>query len=282
MAERIVFRYTARASGTAGFFEAAHPRLRSVLRTFLWVGALLIPVLQACDRSVPQHVPEVLRVIPHDPGAYTQGLVLHEGRLFESTGQYGSSTLRELDPVTGEVLRSVDLPEEYFGEGLAMVNGRLIQLTWREGVALVWDPDSFDPVDRFEYEGEGWGLCHDGESLFMTTGGSFLHRRDPVTFAVVETIQILMAGRALRQVNELACVGDHVYGNVYMTDQIVRIDKRTGQVTAEIDGSGLHPVGGRPLQEDAVLNGITYDPATGNFYLTGKLWGSMFEVRFTP
>jgi len=282
MAERIVVRYTARASGTAGFFEAAHARLRSALRTFLWVGALLIPVLQACDRSVPQHVPEVLRVFPHDPGAYTQGLVLHEGRLFESTGQYGSSTLRELDPVTGAVLRSVDLPEEYFGEGLTMVNGRLIQLTWREGVALVWDPDSFDAVDRFEYEGEGWGLCYDGESLFMTTGGSFLHRRDPVTFTVVETIQILMAGRALRQVNELACVGDHVYGNVYMTDQIVRIDKRTGQVTAEIDGSGLHPVGGRPLQEDAVLNGITHDPATGNFYLTGKLWASMFEVRFTP
>jgi len=270
---------TTRASRNSG---SSGPRVRFTLQTFLLAGALLLPLLQGCDRGVPQQVPEVLRVFPHDPGAYTQGLILHEGRLFESTGQYGSSTLRELDPVTGEVLRSVDLPEEYFGEGLAMVDGRLIQLTWREGVALVWDPDSFEEVDRFEYEGEGWGLCHDGESLFMTTGGSFLHRRDPATFAVLETIQILMDGRTLRQVNELACVGDYVYGNVYMTDQIVRIDKRTGQVTAEIDASGLHPVGGRPLQVDAVLNGITHDPATGHFYLTGKLWASMFEVRFIP
>ena len=270
---------TARASGAT---RAAGARVRSILRSFLYLGTLLLPLLSGCDPGVPQQVPEVLRVFPHDPGAYTQGLVLHEGRLFESTGQYGSSTLRELDLVTGQVLRSVDLPEEYFGEGLAMVDGRLIQLTWREGVALIWNPDSFEEVGRFEYEGEGWGLCHDGESLFMTTGGSFLHRRNPVTFEVVETIQILMDGRTLRQVNELACVGDQVYGNVYMTDQIVRIDKRTGQVTAEIDGSGLHPVGGRPLQVDAVLNGITHDPATGNFLLTGKLWASMFEVLFTP
>jgi len=261
---------------------ASEALVRFSRRTIVFVGALLLPHLSGCDRGVPQQVPEVLRVFPHDPGAYTQGLVLHEGRLFESTGQYGSSTLRELDPVTGEVLRVVDLPEEYFGEGLAMADDRLIQLTWREGVALVWDPDSFEEIGRFGYEGEGWGLCHDGESLFMTTGGSFLHRRDPITFAVLETIQILKDGRTLRQVNELACVGDHVYGNVYMTDQIVRIDKRTGQVTAEIDGSGLHPVGGRPLQVDAVLNGIAHDPATGHFYLTGKLWPSMFEVRFTP
>lgn len=251
----------------------------------LWkVGArvFLLGWLAACGADTPREIPDVLRVFPHDPQAYTQGLVFHEGRFFESTGQYGASTLRDVEMESGTVLRSVNLTEDYFAEGLARVGNRLIQLTWKEGVAFVYDVDTFEVLGTYAYEGDGWGLCYDGASLFMTTGGSFLYQRDPETFAVVESTQITQDGRALFEVNELACVGEYVYGNVYMTDRIVRIDKQTGQVVGEIDASGLVPPGGRPRAVDGVLNGIAHDPATGNFYLTGKLWPGVFEVRFVP
>jgi glutaminyl-peptide cyclotransferase len=240
---------------------------------------LLLLLLVGCGYPVPVSVPEVVRLLPHDTGAYTQGLLLHEGLFYESTGQYGSSTLREVDVETGEVLRMVELGEDYFGEGIALVDDRIIQLTWREGVAFVYDLETFDVVDTFEYQGEGWGLCFDGRYLFMTTGGSFLQRRDPATFSLLESVQITLGGNPLFQVNELACVGDHVYGNVYMTDRIVQMEKATGVVVAEVDGSMLEPAGGRPLQSDAVMNGIAHDPDSDLFYLTGKLWSSIFEVR---
>jgi glutaminyl-peptide cyclotransferase len=227
-------------------------------------------------------VPEVLRVLPHDTSAYTQGLVLHEGRFFESTGQYGRSTLREVAVETGEVLRMVRLSDEHFGEGLALVGDRLIQLTWQEQVAIVYDAATFDVVDTLSYDGQGWGLCYDGESLWMTNGGSLLYRRDPRTLELIDTRQITRDGRSVWEVNELACVGDHVYGNVYMTDRIVKIEKMSGRVVTEIDASNLVPPGGRPRAADAVLNGIAHDPATDTFYLTGKLWPAMFEVRFVP
>jgi glutamine cyclotransferase len=238
--------------------------------------------LAGCAGELPRERLEVVRILPHDPTAYTQGLILHEGRFYESTGQYGASTLREVVLDSGERVRSVELPSDYFGEGLERIGDRLIQLTWREGVALLYDMETFDEVGTFEYEGEGWGLCYDGESLFMTTGGSVLYRRDPTTFAVMESIQIRDRGRALFQVNELACVGDFIYGNVYQTDRIVRIHKRTGEIVAEIDGAVLVPPEGRPRTVDAVLNGIAHDPDSGLFYLTGKLWPVVFEVRVVP
>jgi len=223
---------------------------------------------------------EVLRTFPHDPSAFTQGLIFHEGKLYESTGRYAESTLREIDPATGEVLRLVGLSDEYFGEGLALVGDRFIQITWKEGTALLYAHESLEPLGTIPYQGEGWGLCYDGETIFMTTGGSLLHLRDPDTFDVLGTRPITLDGRALWQVNELECVGDFIYGNVYMTDRIVKIEKASGRVIAEYDGSALLPDGGRPTIHGAVLNGIAYDPERDVFYLTGKLWPSMFEVRF--
>jgi glutaminyl-peptide cyclotransferase len=257
-------------------------RLRATRRALVAASALGLVFAGCGGGQLPRERPEVLRVLPHDSTAYTQGLLFHEGRLFESTGQYGSSSLREVALETGEVVRTVPLGDSIFGEGLERVGDRLIQLTWKEGVALVYDLSTLEQVATFEYEGEGWGLCYDGESLFMTTGGSFLHRRDPRTFAVLESLQITDGGSALFQVNELACVGEHVYGNVYLTDRIVRIDKATGQVIGEVDGSSLVPPRGRPRAVDAVLNGIAHDPESGLFYLTGKLWPVVFEVRFVP
>ncbi|MSR23177.1 MAG: glutaminyl-peptide cyclotransferase [Gemmatimonadetes bacterium] len=225
---------------------------------------------------------EILRVLPHDTAAYTQGLVFHEGRLYESTGEYGESTVRELDIETGQVLRKVELEDSYFGEGLDRVGNRLVQISWKEGVAFVYDLETFRVEGSFTYEGDGWGLCYDGESLYMTSGGSILYRRDPVTFQLLDTRQILRDGRSLSEVNELECVGDYILGNVYMTDKIVRIEKATGRVVEEIDGSGLVPPGGRPRSVDSVLNGIAYDPQRGVYYLTGKRWSALFEVRIVP
>ncbi len=240
---------------------------------------LLVLALAACEGGVSTRTPEILRAVPHDPGAYTQGLVYHDGRLFESTGQYGRSELREVDPATGEILRRVALDSMYFGEGLARVEERLIQLTWRERTALVWDLESFELLDTFTYDTEGWGLCYDGESLWMTTGSHMLYRRDPESFELLGGVAVTRDGIPERMINELACVGRYVYANVFLTDRIVRIDKRTGRVVEVIDASGLIPEGGRPQSTDAVLNGIAHDPSTDTFYLTGKLWPTMWEAR---
>jgi glutamine cyclotransferase len=251
--------------------------LRSL--AFIW-GAALPLALAGCGPSVAQETVEILRVLPHDPGAYTQGLVLHDGRFYESTGTYGASSVREVDVETGAVLRMHRLADDEFGEGLALVGDRLIQITWREGSAHVYDRATLEPVARFSYEGNGWGLCYDGEDLFMTTGGSMLLRRSPETFALLERIPITKAGAPLFAVNELACVGDYIYGNIFQEDRIVRIQKSTGVVVAEIDASPLNPQSRRPADPEAVLNGIAFNPETGTFFLTGKRWPTLFEVRF--
>jgi glutamine cyclotransferase len=244
------------------------------------VALVLALALLGCGTPVAQETVEIVRVLPHDPGAYTQGLVLDQGRFYESTGTYGGSSLREVDVETGGVIRIHSLSDDEFGEGLALVGHRLIQITWREGIAHIYDRETFEPVGRFSYDGNGWGLCFDGEHLYMTTGGSMLLRRSPETFAVLERIPITLAGRPLFEVNELACVGDYIYGNVFQSDRIVRIRKSTGEVVAEIDASPLNPQSRRPRDPEAVLNGIAFNQATETFYLTGKRWPTLFEVRF--
>lgn len=242
------------------------------------VLAACATVLWSCDRPVAQLEYELRRQLPHDPEAYTQGLLIHDGTFFESTGQYGSSDVRQVDIATGQVLRIHALGEEHFGEGLALVGDRLVQLTWKAGLAFVYDAATLTPVDTLEYEGEGWGLCHDGRSLFMTDGSGTLQRRDPQTFDLVEEIRVTRDGFSVRNLNELECVGDHIYANIYLKDEIVRIDKVSGEINATLDAFSLSVYGGRPADVGAVFNGIAYDPGTGTFYVTGKLWSSMFEI----
>lgn len=232
----------------------------------------------ACQSGVAQGRIEILDTLPHDTAAYTQGLVFHDGALYESTGRYGGSTVRRLDPGTGQVLAVDSLAEDYFGEGLAAVDGRLIQLTWRENVALIYDPNPLALRDSVEVSTHGWGLCHDGESLFMTTGNSLLYQRDPGTLEVEGQLQITRDGAPLWEVNELECVGEWIYANVYRSDTIVRIDKETAEVVEEFDAGHLVPPELRG-SDDAVLNGIAFDPETDTFYLTGKLWPVMYRVR---
>ena len=217
----------------------------------------------------------VIRSTAHDPAAFTQGLIWHDGQLFESTGQYGRSSLRQVDPTTGQVVRQVPVRGQLFGEGLALVGKRLIQLTWRSGTALVWDLTSFRHIESYSYQGEGWGLCFDGTRLVMSDGSDQLTFRDPETFAETGTIAITSAGRPVQMLNELECVDGSVYANVWQTERIVQIDPDRGIVTAEIDASGLLD---GPLPE--VLNGIAHVPATDRFFITGKLWPRIFEVEF--
>lgn len=223
---------------------------------------------------------KVLSVRPHDRTAYTQGLLLQDGALYESTGLYGNSSVRQVDPATGEVKRSRAVPQEYFAEGLALVEDRLIQITWQEQKAFVYKASDFQPVTEFRYDGEGWGLCWDGKRLVMSDGSNRLTFRDPKTFAVLGSVGVTLAGQPVDRVNELECVDGVVYANVWQTSDILRIDPKDGRVTAVIDASGL--LSPDEQRQADVLNGIAWDPAKKNFLITGKLWPKMFEVTFVP
>lgn len=226
---------------------------------------------------------KVLATRHHDPAAFTQGLLLHGGSLFESTGLYGSSSVREVDPLTGVVKRKVDVPAQYFGEGLALVDDRLIQITWQEQKALVYQLANFTPAGEMRYDGEGWGLCWDGTRLVMTDGSDHLTFRDPKTMAFVGQVTVTRADRMGEQVtnlNELECVDGQIYSNVWHSEEILRIDPKDGRVTAVIDASGLLTPEERAKAD--VLNGIAWDPQRKDFLITGKLWPKLFEVTFVP
>lgn len=244
----------------------------------LWTLALC--GLAGCASSaVPSIEHEILGTFPHDPAAYTQGLLFHDGQLFESTGRYGESSLRRVDVPTGEVQARVAVDSALFGEGLARVDSELVQLTWKAGRALVYDIGTFDVVREFTYDGDGWGLCYDGDSLWMSDGSSALERRNPQDFTVLETVEVTRAGSPQRRLNELECVGDWIYANVYQTDIIVRIDKATGEVLGEIDLASVPLSARRSGDPEAVLNGIAYVPETGVFLVTGKLWPKLLALR---
>lgn len=230
-------------------------------------------------RPIEQLKVRVLQTRPHDATSYTQGLVWSEGKLYESAGQYGRSDLREVDPETGAVRRKEALPDNYFGEGLALAGTRLFQLTWREGVAFTWDLATFTKGPEFHYAGEGWGLCHDGKRLIRSDGTDVLSFHDPATFGEIGRLSVRRAGQPVFYLNELECVGSEVYANVYQTDEIVRIDAATGEVTASIDASGLITAQERQAGAE-VLNGIAWNPEKKVFYVTGKYWSELFEVRF--
>jgi glutamine cyclotransferase len=223
---------------------------------------------------------EVVSVRPHDPEAFTQGLVFHGGSLYESAGNYGKSSLREVDPKTGTVRRKVPVAAEYFAEGLALVDDRLIQITWKEEKALVYNLADFKPAGELRYDGEGWGLCYDGARIVMSDGSDRLTFRDPKTFATISTLNVTREGKPVPQLNELECVDGLVYANVWQTDEILRIDPKDGRVTAVVDAAGLLTPDERRTAD--VLNGIAWDPSAKTFLITGKLWPKMFEVRFVP
>ena len=229
----------------------------------------------------PEHLRvEVIHTFPHQRDAFTQGLLWHDGHLYESTGLRGHSSLRKLDLETGEVLERRSVDSRLFAEGLALVGDRLIQLTWQAGEAHVWTLDGFEHRRTFAYDGEGWGLCYDGQSLVMSDGSDRLTFRDPNTFRVQRVVRVREEGHPVDQLNELECVDGVVWANVWQTDRIVRIDPRTGAITGTVDARGL-------LSEDEewvadVLNGIAWIPERHHFVITGKNWPHLYEVDFVP
>lgn len=228
--------------------------------------------------AVPNVTPVVQQTYPHDPQAFTQGLLFSGGQLYESTGLYGHSSLRRVELSSGTVKQTVSLGATEFGEGLALVDNRLIQLTWKSGLAHVYDLDSFALQKSFDYSGEGWGLCYDGQRLVMSDGTSSLFFRNPTTFEMTGSVAVSRDGSSVRQLNELECVNGWVYANIWQTKQIVKIDPATGNVAATITVDGLLTT--QEAADADVLNGIAYLPDNGRFYITGKLWPKLFEVDF--
>ena len=256
-------------------------RRRAVL-----AGAALavLAAAPACSPSAaaPAKGYEVVRSHPHDPDAFTQGLIFQDGVLYEGTGLNGRSSIRKVELATGKVLQRRDLPAAYFGEGITAWRGRLVQLTWREGTGFVYDQASFRPVSRFTYLGEGWGLTHDGRRLIMSDGTAQLRFLDPATFAEQGRITVTDNGRPLPYLNELEFVRGEVFANVWTTDRIARIDPATGRVTGWLDLSGLLSAADRAGREVDVLNGIAYDARGDRLFVTGKLWPKLYELRLTP
>ena len=261
----------------------SRPSWSGALAGLLWVGASAgrcapeVPAPRPSPASVERRVVRVLAEWPHDPTSYTQGLLWHDGGLWESAGQYGRSELRRVELESGRVLRRVALPAEMFAEGLALAGDRLWQLTWREGVALAWDVGSLSPAGRAAYEGEGWGLAFDGERFWMSDGSADLQVRNGATFALERRLAVTRRGQPLGFLNELEWAEGALWANIWQSDEIVRIDPKTGAVTAEVDASGLLTPQERAGAD--VLNGIAWDPARRVFYLTGKLWPKLFEAE---
>ena len=258
----------------------------SLVVLLVTLGIVLVLTLSQPGRTVssiplvldPQMTYEVVKVFPHDPASFTQGLIFLDGMLYESSGLYGESSLRRVDLETGEVQRITLLPDEVFGEGLTIWDETLVQLTWREGIGYVYNREDFSLLTQFNYQTEGWGLTQDGESLIMSDGSATLFFLDPETYAVLSTIEVLDEGAPVTMLNELEYVRGEIFANIWQTDTIVRIDPQTGAVKGWIDLSGLLPEEERTPATN-VLNGIAYDPATDRLFVTGKLWPKLYEIR---
>ncbi len=222
----------------------------------------------------------VIHKIPHDHQAFTQGLLVHNGQFFESTGQYGYSSLRRLDMATGAVLQQLDNEPNIFAEGLAFSKGVLVQLTWQSKKAFIYNDETFERIGEFAYETEGWGLTHDGQHYVMSDGSHRLYFRDD-TFKTVRMIEVKEHGKFITQLNELEYIDGEIWANVWQTWEIVRISPKTGAVLGRIDLKGIVAGEDHNPRED-FLNGIAYDPATKAIYVTGKRFSYIYQIELAP
>ncbi|HBB89849.1 MAG TPA: glutamine cyclotransferase [Blastocatellia bacterium] len=258
------------------------------------IGTLLVLILAlACQTTsvanlktpgkvqVPIYGYEVVHAWPHDPGAYTQGLVFHDGKLLESTGQVGRSSLRRVELETGSVLQKTDVQAPYFAEGITLLKGKVYQLTWQHQLGFIYDGWTFEKLGEFHYQGEGWGLANDGQSLILSDGSNRIRFLDPATFEVRKTIAVLDGRATVNELNELEYVQGEIYANIWHADRIARIDPLTGRVIGWIELTGLL-ARGEVSDEEAVLNGIAYDETNNRLFVTGKLWPKVFEIRLRP
>ncbi|MFN2526281.1 MAG: glutaminyl-peptide cyclotransferase [Actinomycetota bacterium] len=243
---------------------------------FLSLGGVRSPDLQA--QEDPGYV--LIAEFPHDPDAFTQGLAFRAGSLFEGTGIEGASSLRRVELETGEVLRKVDLAEKHFGEGITVFGRKVFQLTWKSGKCFVYKAASFRRIKKFEYEGEGWGLTDNGRLLIMSDGSNIIRFRDPRTFEMVRQIDVIDGDQPVTQLNELEWINGDIFANVWQTDDIVRIDPKSGDVTDRIDVVALRQKEEAEGDPD-VTNGIGYLKSEDRLFVTGKWWSHIYEIELT-
>jgi glutaminyl-peptide cyclotransferase len=248
--------------------------MRRLILLFLLLSGML-PLSAETDSY------RVVHTYPHDPQAFTQGLVFADGQLYESTGLNGRSSLRMDDLTTGSVLQHLEVPRQYFAEGLTDWGSTLIQLTWKAHTAFVYDRFSFRLLRTFHYTGEGWGLTQDGKHLILSDGSSTLRFLNPETFAEVRRITVTDHGEPVKELNELEYIHGEIYANIWYSNKIARISPETGRVLAWIDLSGIIPAS-ELHDSGAVLNGIAYDARHDRLFVTGKLWPKLFEIQVVP
>ena len=266
----------------------AGPRIPFFTALLLRVSLLAaaISLFSQTARSRPEAHPRdytytVVQSFPHDPDAFTQGLVYHDGFLYEGTGLQGRSSLRKVRLETGEVIKRVDLPYEHFGEGIAIVRNEILQLTWKSQVGFVYDLHSFRQIRQFSYSGEGWGLTSSGADVYMSDGTSDIRILDAATLREKRRIHVHDGSKSIDRLNELEFVDGQIFANIWETNRIARVSPQTGEVVGWIDLSGLlSPM--YQLEPGAVLNGIAYDSARKRLFVTGKLWPRLFEIRLVP
>lgn len=224
---------------------------------------------------------KIVNTYPHDTNSFTQGLIFDKGVLYESTGLNGRSAVKIVDLKTGKTLKSHELPDNYFGEGIAIIENKIIQLTWRSKTGFVYDKKTLKLIKKFSYQTQGWGITYDGKYLIISDGSAVLYFMDPNTFKVVGTLEVYGDNGKVSKLNELEYINGEIYANIWGTEKIARINPKTGRVTAWIDLSGLLSDQDKKNRVD-VLNGIAFNSDKGSLFVTGKLWPKMFEIELVP
>jgi glutamine cyclotransferase len=251
------------------------------VRRRLLLGALAWSVggFGAAEAAIPVYAFMVKHAYPHDTGAFTQGLFIKDGVLYESTGLKGQSSIRRVQLETGRVLQKKEVPAEFFGEGIAAVGDDIVGLTWTSKVGFVYDAKTFDVKRKFSYEGEGWGLTSNGKQVFMSDGSPAIRVLDPKTLAEVRRIRVSADGKPIAGLNELEWVDGQIYANVWGSNVIARIDPANGNVLGWIDLTGLADPAWKGMGPDDVLNGIAWDAVHRRLFVTGKHWPKLFEIE---
>ncbi len=266
---------------TAGDAPRGNSRPLQLGISVLTAAALIWFFLPRMTAGSASETYKLIAKTPHDMRAYTQGLIFLNGYFYESTGQYGSSSLRKVDPASGQILEQRLLNQQFFAEGLTYFKGVLVQLTWKSKRAFVYDSNSLELLRMFFYEGEGWGLTHDGSNYIMSDGSHRLYFREPVSFKVQRTIEVMEDGEAVNRLNELEFINGEIWANVYQTFDIVRISPKDGRVLGRIDLNGILAPKDRHGRED-VLNGIAYDAENNRIFVTGKHYSHVYEIQVQP
>lgn len=260
------------------------------MKRTLSVALAFFLLLASCTKIITQHEPppeidgpklytyRVLEEYPHDESAFTQGLVYQNHFFYEGTGMWGISNIRKVDPFSGQVVMQRNNPDDYFGEGITIFDGKIYQLTWLSKMGIIYSLANFDSLGSFTYPTEGWGLTHDGEYLIMSDGSNILRFLDPVTFLEVKRIIVTDNGTPVYRLNELEYIKGKIFANIWFSDEIVIIDPASGDITGIIDLTGILPDSDRTPQTD-VLNGIAWDEAEDRIFVTGKRWSRLYEIE---